>query len=77
MNKYFIFYFGVIFSLMGQDDLLGREVITLVDGTQEAGYRSVSWHGMNHSGNGVGAGMYFYVIQAGDFRKIKKMILLK
>jgi len=58
-------------------DLLGREVITLVDGTQEAGYRSVSWHGMNHSGNGVGAGMYFYVIQAGDYRKIKKMILLK
>jgi hypothetical protein len=58
-------------------DLLGREVITLVDGVQEAGYRSVSWHGNNHTGNGVGAGMYFYVIQAGDFRQVRKMILLK
>ena len=58
-------------------DLLGREVVTLVDGIQEAGYRSVSWHGMNRSGNGVGVGMYFYVIQAGDFRQVKKMILLK
>ena len=58
-------------------DLLGREVVTLVAGIQEAGYRSVSWHGMNRSGNGVGAGMYFYVIQAGDFRQVKKMILLK
>jgi flagellar hook assembly protein FlgD len=58
-------------------DLLGREVVTLVDGIQEAGYRSITWHGMNRSGNGVGAGMYFYVIQAGDFRQIKKMILLK
>ena len=58
-------------------DLLGREVVTLVDGIQKAGYRSVSWHGMNRSGNGVGAGMYFYVIQAGDFRQVKKMILLK
>jgi len=32
---------------------------------------------MNHAGSGVGAGMYFYMIQAGDFRQVKKMILLK
>jgi len=25
----------------------------------------------------IGAGMYFYLIQAGDFRQTKKMVLLK
>ena len=58
-------------------DLMGREVIRLVDGMNQAGYRSVSWDGKNTAGNSVGAGMYFYVIQSGDFRKVRKMILLK
>ena len=58
-------------------DLLGRRVITLVDGEQEAGYRTVTWNGSDQRGETVGTGMYFYVIQAGDLRKVRKMLLLK
>ena len=58
-------------------DILGREVTTLVNGMEEPGYKSLTWHGMDAFGKNVGAGMCFYVIQAGDFRQTKKMVLLK
>ena len=58
-------------------DILGREVLTLVDGLQEAGYKTITWNGMNQTGRLVSAGMYFYTIQANDFRQVRKMILLK
>ena len=58
-------------------DLLGRELITLVDEVQSAGYLSVNWNGMDNLGNNCGAGMYIYTIQAGEYRSTKKMILLK
>ena len=58
-------------------DILGREVTTLINGIQEPGYRSITWHGTDSFGKNVGAGMYFYLIQAGDFRQVNKMILLK
>ncbi|MBL7075458.1 T9SS type A sorting domain-containing protein, partial [candidate division KSB1 bacterium] len=53
-------------------DILGREVATLVNEHQAAGYQQVSWDATGHS-----SGIYFYQIQAGDFQKIRKMILLK
>ena len=56
---------------------LGREIITLADGVEEPGYKSISWNGTDTFGRNVGAGMYFYLLQAGDFRKVNKMILLK
>jgi len=58
-------------------DILGREVITLVNGMQEPGYKSITWNGKNAFGNNVGAGMYFYQIKAGEFMQVKKMVLLK
>ena len=36
-----------------------------------------NWDATNNYGEPVSAGMYIYVIQAGDFRAIKKMVLLK
>ena len=58
-------------------DILGREVTALVNEVQEPGYRSITWHGTDAFGRNVGVGMYFYSIQAGDFRQTKKMVLLK
>ena len=58
-------------------DILGREVVTLVNGLQEPGYRTITWNGTDAFGRNVSAGMYFYLLQAGDFRQVNKMILLK
>ena len=58
-------------------DILGREVITLFNGPQEPGYKSMTWNGTDALGRNVGAGMYFYLLQAENNRQIKKMILLK
>ena len=58
-------------------DILGREVAALLDGEQEPGYHSIMWNGQNRFGQAVGAGMYFYSIQTGQFRQTRKMILLK
>ena len=56
---------------------MGREVRSLVNEFQEVGYRSVRWDATDNFGRAVSAGMYVYTIQAGDFRQVRKMVLLK
>ena len=58
-------------------DLMGRKVKSLVSLEKDAGYHSIRWDATNDFGESVSAGMYFYTIQAGEFRQTKKMILLK
>ena len=58
-------------------DMLGRKVRTLVSGFENAGFKAVQWQGRNDFGRSVGAGVYIYQIQAGDFLQTRKMILLK
>ena len=58
-------------------DVMGRNIRTLMNGRQTAGYHSVRWDAKNDTGEGVAAGMYIYTIQAGEFRATKKMVLLK
>ena len=58
-------------------DLLGREVRTLVNQTQNPGFRSVSWNATNDNGKPVSAGVYLYQIRTGEFVQTKKMVLLK
>ena len=58
-------------------DMLGREVAQLVNITQQAGFKSVQWDGSDSMGKPVSAGVYLYQIQAGEFVKTKKMVLLK
>ena len=58
-------------------DIMGREVRSLVNEFQEVGFRSVRWDATDNLGKGVSAGMYVYAIQAGDFRQVRKMVLLK
>lgn len=58
-------------------DILGREVVTLIDDFQGPGFKSVIWNGTDTFGKNVSAGMYFYKIKAGNNRQIKKMILLR
>jgi hypothetical protein len=58
-------------------DLLGREVRTLVRGVQEPGFKAVVWDGRDDRGRAVGAGVYFYRITAGEYSRLRKMVLLK
>ncbi len=53
-------------------DMSGREVKTLVNESKNAGYYQVTFNA-----NNLASGVYFYKIQAGDFRATKKMILVK
>ncbi len=58
-------------------DLLGREVKVLVSGELVSGFHEIIWDGKDNFGRSVGAGVYFYLIKAGEFRQMKKMVLLK
>ena len=58
-------------------DMMGRQVKTLINGKQSAGYKSLKWNATNNLGQSVSAGLYLYMIQAGDFRQIRKMVLFK
>ena len=58
-------------------DMLGRQVKTQINQTQDAGYRSVIWDATNNFGKPVSAGIYLYQIQAGEYMQTKKMVLLK
>jgi hypothetical protein len=58
-------------------DMLGRQVKTLINQIQDAGYRSVIWDATDDYGKPVSAGIYLYQIQAGDFIQTRKMVLLK
>jgi len=58
-------------------DLLGKEIITLVDEAQTAGEYEVVWNGRDNFGRQVSSGVYIYRFQVGDKVKIKKMTLIK
>ena len=53
-------------------DVLGREVVTLVNKEQSAGSYKVTFNAQ-----GLSSGIYFYVMRAGDLMQTKKLVLLK
>ena len=53
-------------------DLRGRLVETIVNQTQPAGYYSVLWDAGKYS-----SGVYLYRFQAGDFRQVRKCLVIK
>jgi flagellar hook assembly protein FlgD len=58
-------------------NLAGRLVRTVVDETQEPGYKTVAWDGTNASGQKVASGVYLYRMKAGSYVSQKRMVLLK
>jgi Tol biopolymer transport system component len=53
-------------------DILGREVTTLVNEVQTAGYHSVRF-----DASGLASGVYFYRLRAGEFTQTKRMVLMR
>ena len=62
-------------------DILGREVKTLFQGYLQPGYQYAVWNGTTSTGQAVGSGVYFVVMEgkgeSKTFRDVKKMMLLK
>ncbi|MBC8204435.1 MAG: T9SS type A sorting domain-containing protein, partial [FCB group bacterium] len=68
-------------------NLLGQEVIRLVDGLQNAGYHDIKWNSKSSNGIPVSSGIYFLKLQAKateehygnkeSFNKSIKMMILK
>ena len=55
----------------------GEVVNTLVNIHQNSGNYKVIWNVLNHSGNRVSSGLYYYQLKAGDFSSTRKMIFLQ
>ncbi len=53
-------------------DVLGREVLTLVDGVQGRGTYWTIFDGSHYASN-----MYYYKLSAGGFNNVKKMIMIR
>jgi len=58
-------------------DVLGREVVRLVDREVSAGSHQVFWNGQDISGATVASGTYFYRLETSDFTFTRSMVLLK
>ena len=58
-------------------NILGQQVITLVEGLRPAGYHEVVWNGRDADGHAVASGMYLYRLTTDAFVDSKKMVLLK
>lgn len=58
-------------------NIKGQLVKTLVSRKLDAGFHSINWNGTDSFGKLVATGVYFYKIEAGSFRQIQKMTLLK
>jgi hypothetical protein len=58
-------------------DILGNEIVTLVDEERNPGIYVEIWRGNNWNGMSVSSGIYIYCLKAGEFVISKKMILLR
>jgi hypothetical protein len=58
-------------------DAIGRNIKTLVNSIQEAGFNSVVWYGDNNFNSSVSSGMYYYTVKSEFGSFAGKMILIK
>jgi minor extracellular serine protease Vpr len=58
-------------------DILGREVVTLIDNAMTTGVHEISWDSRNSSGYRVPSGIYFYRLRSNEGVLTKKMLLVK
>ncbi len=58
-------------------DINGRLIRTLADRNMKRGIYSMLWNGRDKTGRKLSSGVYFYRLNAGMYRKSRKIILLK
>lgn len=63
---------GEIYTRLKIYDMKGREVVILINGMQAAGYHAIRW-----DASGLTSGIYYYSLEAGTFKAVKRALLLK
>jgi hypothetical protein len=58
-------------------DASGKEVATLLDKEQFAGSYELKWDLKDMSKRRLSNGIYFYLLKAGNFKKVRKMVILR
>jgi photosystem II stability/assembly factor-like uncharacterized protein len=58
-------------------DMLGKEIIRLVDQKMAAGNYMATWNGLDRNGRQMATGIYFYALKIGNITKVKRMTLIK
>ena len=58
-------------------NMKGQKVKTVINNKLLAGQHSVVWYGKNNNDKTVSSGIYFYKIEAENFQKTRKMLLMK
>jgi Lamin Tail Domain/FlgD Ig-like domain len=58
-------------------NIMGQEVLKLVDQNHNAGKYEIVWNAQNNLGKQVASGVYYLKFEAGNFVKFRKMTLLR
>jgi hypothetical protein len=58
-------------------NILGQKVRVLLDKEMRPGRYEVVWDGRDEKGKEVSSGIYFYQLKTGDYKEIRKMVLLR
>jgi len=69
-----------IFVTLKVFNILGKEIVTLVNEEQKAGRYSINFNALNNNQqttHTLPSGIYFYQLHAGEFMQTKKMLFLK
>jgi len=56
---------------------MGKEVITLINGIENAGLKNVMWDSKDKNGLPVSAGIYFYELKTKNNLETRKMLLIR
>jgi len=58
-------------------DLLGQEVRILANEMMQPGVKRIIWDGRDQLGELVPSGVYYYILEAGSYGNVKKMLVIK
>lgn len=58
-------------------NMMGQEIITLVNNHQKAGNYELKWHGKNSTGHHVNSGIYLLRLEAGTYHATRKVMLMR
>ncbi|HEX37457.1 MAG TPA: T9SS type A sorting domain-containing protein [Candidatus Cloacimonetes bacterium] len=58
-------------------NIKGQKVSTVFSEEKEAGFHTATWDGKNYQNRDVANGIYFYVLNTGERKEVKKLVLMR